>query len=77
MEHEKFTCPHCGNPDCNVEAIFCFNCGKYLHNRCSYAICPLADSDAGDLNPNMVFCPECGSPSTFSNAGYISPKEFN
>lgn len=77
MEHEKMICPHCGNPDCYVDDRFCFNCGKHLHNFCSDGNCPLSDHDSGELSSEMVFCPNCGAPSTFSIEGYISPKEFS
>lgn len=76
MDKEKVTCPHCKNPDCDIEDTFCFNCGKPLWNRCTDGNCPMTDENQS-LAPNMVYCPICGSLSTFAEDGYITTQDFS
>lgn len=74
---DKRTCPHCGNPDCIEDDTFCFNCGKPLDNFCTDPTCQLSEDDSIGLIPTAVFCPDCGSQSTFAQDGFISPKSFD
>lgn len=75
-EIQYITCPHCGNPECSEDETYCFNCGNPLHNYCTDGNCPMSDADSGGLRPTDVFCPYCGSQSTFLESGFISPRSF-
>lgn len=70
------TCPNCGNSDCREDESYCFNCGNPLRNYCTNGNCPMSDEDSGGLRPTDVYCPYCGSQSTFLEAGFISPRSF-
>ncbi len=76
MDAKKIICPHCGNPECEVEDTYCFNCGNPLFNYCTDVTCPFSDLDSGGLRPSDVFCPTCGAPSTFYKGGFIQPRSF-
>ena len=77
MEDEKLTCPHCGNTECLKKDDYCFNCGKALHNYCTnLSLCPFAEDGSFELEANMVFCPACGSLSTFAQNDYICTQDF-
>lgn len=75
-ETQYITCPHCGKSDCSEDEIYCSNCGNPLRNYCTNKNCPISDMDSGGLRPTDVFCPYCGSQSTFLEAGFISPCSF-
>lgn len=74
MNQVEITCPHCKNPNCDETHTFCFNCGKLLHNSCTDGNCPMTGEE---LEPNMVYCPVCGSPSLFCQEGYITTQDFS
>ncbi len=50
---EQQGCPTCG-PRPEADALFCSNCGRYLHDRCAGCGAPVIASDAR-------FCINCGS----------------
>lgn len=73
---QHIVCPHCGNPECSEDEAYCFNCGKPLCNYCTDGDCPMSNEDSGGLRSTDVFCPYCGSQSTFLADGLISPRSF-
>lgn len=73
----KTKCAKCGNPDCDLDDHFCFNCGANLINYCSNEDCIVNDADTPGLPRNYCFCPVCGSQTKYMVNGYISPKEFS
>lgn len=69
------TCPKCGY-EWNVDEMnYCKNCGTCLHNYCSNPKCPLTEEFAEpvEFSPKDCFCYECGSKTTFYEAGFIEP----
>ena len=76
-EMQYIVCPHCGNPECSTDETYCFNCGNPLRNYCTDGNCPMSDKDFGGLRPTDVFCPNCGSQSTFLAEEFISPRSFD
>lgn len=49
---------------------YCSYCGAPLRNRCSDYSCGY------DLDDDACFCKYCGSPSTFYNAGILTPEKI-
>lgn len=76
-EQKNITCPHCSCPDCEEDHTYCFNCGKPLKNFCTNDACIASASNDSSLQPIDVFCPWCGEPSTFHEAGLIAPRSFD
>ena len=73
-ENGKLTiCPNCQNEETDIEGDFCQICGKSLINRCSSYDC----SNQAPLPSNARYCPECGSYSTFYNAGFLKEWDYN
>lgn len=75
------TCPHCKNPGCDPDDIFCWNCGRELRNYCANPECPqlpLEKTAFGDvtLPENYMYCPHCGSRSRFADLGFLQQIEF-
>lgn len=53
---------------------FCKNCGTSLINYCSNPECICNESEMPtEFNPNDCYCFECGSKTTFYEAGLIKP----
>jgi hypothetical protein len=50
---EQRGCPACG-PRPEPDALFCSNCGRYLHDRCAGCGAPV-------VAPDARFCISCGS----------------
>lgn len=73
----KVKCTKCGNPNCDLDDQFCFNCGANLTNYCSNENCIVNDADNPGLPKNYCFCPICGSKTTYMVNGFISPEEFS
>lgn len=78
---EKFTCPKCGNPNCEADHSYCWNCGIELGNCCENENCFSAgqtDAEHGvlDLPDNYVYCPYCGELTRYGKAGHIRETEF-
>ena len=75
-------CPHCANPECEVDDFVCWNCGKELRNYCSNPECPqlplMASSELEGvtLMSKHVYCPHCGSRSRFADLGFVQQSEF-
>lgn len=69
-------CPKCGYDwSDNSEMNYCKNCGMSLHNYCSNADC-ICNSNYDlpvEFNSNDCYCDECGSKTTFYEAGVIEP----
>ena len=74
-ETEAFVCPHCGNPECEEDDQYCFNCGKPLRNYCINQGCGISLGSI-ELMPYMCYCPECGEETLFMKLEYISPQIF-
>lgn len=78
---KKRSCPNCGNPNCEEDHDYCWNCGIELQNCCTNAECPqlgLTDEDeyVVILPDHFTFCPYCGSQTRLAREGYISPLSF-
>lgn len=61
-------CPNCGLDDHEEDAIFCEKCGIALTNYCSEQNCEANNHDDPKLcalRPTALYCPYCGSKSTF------------
>lgn len=81
MMEKKYTCPKCGNPDCEEGHLFCWNCGTALGNCCENPDCYAAgmtDSENGsiDLPDSYRHCPYCGELTRYGKAGYRKEIEF-
>lgn len=76
-ENNFISCPTCGNPKCNAEDTFCFNCGNPIQNKCSNPMCSWSEKENRSLPLNYCFCPECGSETTLMQSGHIKPQAFN
>ena len=64
-------CPRCGFSDHIKEPNFCQECGASLVNYCTNDMCNFNNGDDIPIPFNAKFCPECGSESTFKEAGYF------
>lgn len=79
---ENRTCPKCGNPECDVDDSYCWNCGIRLGNCCENEDCYMegqVESENGgivDLPENHVYCPYCGELTRYGKAGYIHETVF-
>lgn len=74
---DKITCVSCGNPECEYDDIFCFNCGIELRNYCTNQECAQNNAEDPELPWNYCFCPSCGSETTYKANGCIEPKTFD
>lgn len=70
------TCPKCGNPQCDIEDAYCFNCGVELKNYCSNPECIENAVEDPGFPHNYCFCPSCGSETTYKKNGHITPMTF-
>lgn len=80
MDH-KTTCPKCGNPNCEADHSFCWNCGLELGNCCENPECPVLgatdeDESVVNLNSEYVYCPYCGKETRYATLRLVQQMDF-
>ena len=75
-DDELIQCPRCGNPECDPDDEYCFNCGMPLHNPCLDPLCPLNDKQSSPIPLDYCFCPVCGNKTTLYESELIEPRKF-
>lgn len=74
-------CPHCNKTFDWIDPIYCPYCGALVSNQCTNpdcAMCPDNYQHEVDwcLNSEFMFCPDCGSITTFKELADKSEVDF-